>query len=125
MAGSFCQWKKDLGSNSFAVGLGKSNLVYRASDHCLMLGGTTQKDEVVAHDGSELSSFYQVAHSVASSFLPPVEDAKIFSGIRIKGPRRLPLFEELRKDVFVLGAAYKTGWSQSFYGASKLIEHLL
>jgi len=125
VAGSFYHWKKDLGPSSFALGLGKSNLVYRASDNCLMLGGTTQKDEIVAHDGSELSSFYLSAKKIASSFLPPAEEAKVFSGIRVKGPRRLPLFEELKKDVFVLGAAYKTGWSQAFYGSAKLIEKII
>ncbi|MBK22606.1 MAG: hypothetical protein CME70_01265 [Halobacteriovorax sp.] len=125
VAGSFYRWDKDLGPDSFALGLGKSNLVYRASDNCLMLGGTTQKDEIVAHDGEELNSFYLSAKKIASSFLPPTDEAEVFSGIRVKGPRRLPLFEELKKDVFVLGAAYKTGWSQAFYGSAKLIEKII
>lgn len=123
--GSFYQWNIDLDHESFAIGLGKCNLIYRNSDNVLMLGGTTQNDEIISHDGEALNTIYNEAKKVTGSWLPAKSEANIYSGVRVKGPRRMPLFEEIQKDVFILGSAYKNGWSQSFYGSSKLIDKLL
>lgn len=123
--GSYFSWQVDLGESSFGVGLGKTNLVYRSADKVLMLGGSTQKNELISHEGSELLSFYEKAQEVAGKILPPMDEAKIFSGTRVKAPKRMPLYFEIEEGVFILGAAYKSGWSQSFYGARQIVQKLL
>lgn len=125
VSGSFYQWDIDLKEKSFALGLERCNLVYRSSDNVLMLGGTTQKDHIISHDGAELGEFYDEMSELVGSWFPAPEEARVLSGVRVKGPRRMPQFEEISKDIFILGAAYKNGWSQSFYGASKIVQKLL
>ena len=123
--GAYLKWDLNLEVPSFAYGLGGANLIYRKADQCLMLGGTTEKAQVFSPDLVALKNFYEKATSFGFSALPRFEEARIEIGTRVKGPKRLPLFEEVSEDVFILGAAYKNGWSQAFYGASELLKRLL
>ncbi|MFT6069189.1 MAG: putative phosphodiesterase [Bacteriovoracaceae bacterium] len=123
--GAFYKWKVNLGVNSFAYGLGGSNLVYRKDDHSLMLGGSTQQREIFSADHEALKNFYEKALNFGFDWIPAREKAEVIIGARVKGPKRTPLFEEVIDDVFILGAAYKNGWSQAFLGAQKISKKLL
>ncbi len=123
--GAFLRWKINLDVKSFAYGLGGSNLVYRKDDQSLMLGGSTQQKEIFSADHEALKSFYNKALSFGLDWIPSLETAEVLIGARVKGPKRTPLFEEIKDDVFILGAAYKNGWSQAFWGAKKICSELL
>lgn len=125
VAGSYAQWKIDCGSECFGFGLGKANLIYRSSDQVLMLGGTTQKDQLISHDGDQIQNFYDLAKDLLSDQVPPLDEAHLYSGVRVKGPKRMPICEEVQNNIFVLGAAFKNGWSQAFFGANKIANQLL
>lgn len=122
--GAFLKWKLDLPCKSFAYGLETSNLVYRKSDNCLMLGGSTQQNNIIPPDLEALEFFYNRALSYGLDWLPDFSSCEIIKGTRVKGAKRMPLFDEVKDDIFVLGAAYKNGWSQSFWGAKKISEKL-
>jgi hypothetical protein len=122
--GAYLKWELDLPTECFAYGLETSNLVYRKADNCLMLGGSTQQNNIITPDLEALEFFYNRALEYGLDWLPKFSDSEIIKGTRVKGVKRMPLFNEVRDDIFVLGAAYKNGWSQAFLGAKKIGEIL-
>jgi len=126
--GSYLQWsEQDYGDCSFFCSAGHMNLVYRASDHKLMLGGTSDHFPQTAANLNSLHESYQLFDQHLPFDLPLFNCGKIFQGLREKGKQRRPFMtiteNESSMDVQI-GGVYRNGFTYPFVLADKLVESI-
>jgi glycine/D-amino acid oxidase-like deaminating enzyme len=123
--GHYYHWENvDWGEESKVFGLAGQHLLYRGRTRELLLGGSTEKDGVMAMRENSLKEFYREIAKFVDQPLPKIELAKLHTGLRQKGQRRHPYCDHLpeQKDHFVLGNYYKNGWSLCFSLGQSMAE---
>ncbi len=110
------------GKEDLIFTLRKTNLIYRANDQSLLLGGTHGPEGILLPYVRELKNDYEYFQKILGSYLrwPRFKNAEMISGIRHKGQRRRPFYGELDKNLFALISLYKNGFSYPFFMAPKL-----
>lgn len=128
VAGSYLEFDLDLNKNGFSYALEGHHLIYKNEIKKLLIGSTTenQSDSYLA-DMSKLKSIYEEVLSVFKDELdiPSFSKAKIKTGIRQKGYKRLPFFGEISKDIYSIHSLYKNGFTFAFLGAKVIREKLI
>lgn len=112
----------DYGQESFSYSYGHFNIIYKSYSQELLIGGTTVKENIEAPSVTELLEQYTTFQTLLDGeiLLPPFECAKIKTGIRHKGRKRMPYFGEVRKGLYLMSGLYKNGFSFPFLGAKKI-----
>lgn len=111
----------DLGKHSYIITKGHFNLVYRAFEKSVLIGGTTLKTEWVGIDYVELRPLYEYFKGIIDD-LPNFEEGEIHNGLRHKGRRRMPFLGEVSDSVYSFHGVYKNGFTFSFYMANKFVN---
>jgi hypothetical protein len=108
--GHFLTWTDQFyGDETWSLTVGQANIIYRAQTNELLLGGTTEKDGVMACRFDQFEKFRELTASVF--VLPDFEQAQFKTGLRSKGPKRLPICEWTSPRQLRLGHFYKNGYS--------------
>jgi len=112
--------------NSWVYTKGKANLIYRREEHLFLLGGTTNADHELGIDFSTLIEWHQLYQNELV-FLPQFSSGEVDSGIRFRGPKRLPFSGKVpgTKQLFALTGMHKNGFSYPFLLAKKCLEEFV
>ncbi|MBL7665338.1 MAG: FAD-binding oxidoreductase [Bacteriovoracaceae bacterium] len=126
--GSFLVWKLDKKLSSFALSFEEINVIYREKTQELILGSTTMDNGYsFIPEINKLQKLYQkYADHFQPDFLPAFEAAKIITGLRHKGPKRLPYWgaAPIGPQAYQIDSFYKNGWSFAFSAALGIVKIL-
>ena len=121
----------DISKSSFVISFGKFNLIYRAFDQTMLLGGTTNSKEWSLPNEILLKRWHSVArHELGEDFpLPAFSKFEIITGIRHKGIQRKPFWGRLKAPndfpLYGLFSLYKNGFTLPFLGGEVLADLVL
>lgn len=126
VSGTYCVWKdSNLFSENKVLTSGHFNIIYRKETNELLFGGTIKEGYILENNLADLHKEYETLKNHFSDIdFPKIETADIFTGIRHKGRRRLPVSKQVTEDIFVLNSLYKNGFSFPFYGSRLVTEQL-
>ena len=112
-----------LKSESWVLTIDGHNLIYHHDRDELILGGSTQKDEMIspAFDqlNDQLLAFKKLRPQFSNLYL---NEATIMTGIRSKAKKREPYIKEVTPGHFLVGGFYKNGYTLCFGVAKELIK---
>jgi len=122
VSGSYFEWRDiELNRDSFVLSQGHFNIIYRAHEKLMLFGGTSFDGMVFDHYKKELRDNYLAMSSYLPGLdLPDIQQAKVLTGIRHKGKKRMPQFINEGNILFFNGL-YKNGFSFPFFFAKKLL----
>lgn len=124
VSGSYYEWHNVKLEKSFVVTDKHYNIIYRHFDNTLLFGGTSHEGFIFDHNISDLNKGYSLLKKEFSlNSLPEIEEAQVFTGIRHKGKKRMPNYF-LDKNIIVINALYKNGFSFPFYFSKKMVSDL-
>jgi hypothetical protein len=124
--GSYYEFKKKLDMPSFSISLGECNLIYRAQTSELVLGATTlDRGFQFTPDMIELGKVYNKAASIFGDLIPPEQDAKVKTGIRHKGRKRMPFWGKVNNTTWCIHSLYKNGWIYPFKAGSEVTQMIV
>jgi len=106
---------------SWQFALSKFNVIYRAIDRTLMLGGTSTKGLQCFHP-LDMREQYDLAKSVFKEALPEFNKAFFSCGERSKLPGRRTFWGQLEGSVYAIRGLYKNGFTLSFLAAHELLN---
>lgn len=118
--------QENLGDLPFAYNFNNMNVIYNTQKE-LIIGATTQDE---SHFIADLSYFEKALNEVRDLFqkigheIPSFKNKHIKSGIRSKGPKRMPTMEWINDDIFVCHHLYKNGFLFSPLAAKKFSARL-
>lgn len=125
--GSFwrCSARSYYSEKSWVHTLGKANLIYRKSEHLFLLGGTTNSANLLGIDFSTLVEWH-LDYKNRHSFLPDFKDGEVDNGIRLRGPKRMPIAGKIvgTQNVYALTGMHKNGFSYPFVLAKKCLDEM-
>ncbi len=103
-------------SSPWVYTLGKANLVYRKSEKLFLLGGTTNSENELSIDFKTLIEWHS-EYQKKLDFLPSFSEGQVDSGIRFRGPKRLPFCGKISgtQEVYALTGLHKNGFSYPFH----------
>lgn len=134
VSGSFIVFKDiNWGSQDVVFTLNGFNLIYRAQNKTLLLGGTSSKEGIDLALIRQLKEHYSEFQTIFSPKLAPFPEFKkgeFISGRRHKGVGRRPFWDQipiLNSKAMVFGSFghYKNGYSFPFLAAKDLIPKVL
>lgn len=113
--------------SSFVVTDCGINLFYHALLKQVVIGSTTETENILA---PSLSKLKEIFHYLKSQYreidFPNELKAEMISGgVRLKGKKRLPTIKPISEDIFLIQGLYKNGHAFSFFGAKKFSEWAL
>lgn len=131
VSGSYLTFSNiDFGNEAFTYAYGHFNIIYRATTHELLIGGTTVKENIEAPSVAELEEQYKTFENLFKEIhrdkyvMPEFSKGKITTGMRHKGRKRTPFFGQVSEGLFLMSGLYKNGFSFPFYGAKKITSLL-
>jgi hypothetical protein len=107
---------------AFCFDIEEVNFVYKPDSKTILLGATsTLGKENYLHD-LDIEKMYAKIKTVLSGILtlPAYEKARVITGIRQKGHRRLPFWGEIRPNIFAVYGLYKNAFTFSNLAAKFL-----
>lgn len=127
VAGSFLERSVDLNCDSFYFTLDGHNLIYRKSDHKLILGSVSTKGAVASADFLELAQLLEFFKTLLNLPLGEMSDFFVTTGLRHKGIKRRPFYQALDADnrLFLMSGLYKNGYSFPYYVAHEILKKIL
>lgn len=126
VAGTFLEFNNiDCPLKSFNVTVHEKSLIYRHEDQTLILGAVSEDGFWQVCDPGELKDLYQLFKELNILPLPPYKKAQVKTGIRHKGPRRVPFGGRLNGNIWGMLGFYKNGYQVGFSEAKKLTKDLL
>lgn len=119
--GSYLEFDRDYGNESFSLTLEGDNLIYQAHAKKLLIGSTTSDSTHEIPPMHQLEDIYLRLKDRLELTLPEMSQGRVMVGLREKASKRAPyLFNEGKK--FYLGGFYKNGFSLGLLMARKLIS---
>lgn len=111
--------------HSWVFTLGKANLIYRKSEQLFLLGGTTNQHDELAIDFKTLIEWHK-NYAQELDFLPDFKKGKVDSGLRLRGPKRMPFYGLIppAQNVYALTGLHKNGFSYPFYLADQCLDSM-
>lgn len=111
--------------HSWVFTLGKANLIYRKSEQLFLLGGTTNQHDELAIDFKTLIEWHKI-YTQELDFLPRFIRGKVDSGLRFRGPKRMPFYGQMpsTQNVYALTGLHKNGFSYPFYLADQCLDSM-
>lgn len=122
--GHYLSWSVDAGNESFVLSHDGHNLSYSSLTKTFYFGGSTENDGVLALRKKWLVDYLDKYFSSIIK-MPGMSDISFFTGIRQKGPKRMPTLTEVEKNVFYNGNYYKNGYVLAPYLGSMLANHII
>lgn len=126
-SGTFLSWScenplRELGP-SWQLGIGKFNVIYRALDQILLLGGTNSGEISHTHL-AHMKEQYDKANLILRGSLPAFGAAKFNVGERSKLSGRKTFWGPLpgHENIYAIRGLYKNGYSLSFLAAKNLLD---
>ena len=116
--GAVCQFRKDLGDESFIFSYEQSNLIYNSEKKVVQL--SLPNDSNLKSLNKELNPFFD--------YIEVPEKYSIMKGMRDKGRKRLPhyIFEKgLETNFCRLSGMYKNGYTLGYYYSKKILKDFL
>ncbi len=102
------------------------NLIYNKDESSLILGGSTEKDSILAPRTEQLlrqrESFLEVFPEFGASM--KVEEASLKTGTRVKGPKRMPFVFLQNDNHIVVNGFYKNGYTLCHLMGQRVVERL-
>lgn len=102
------------------------NLIYNKDESSLILGGSTEKDGVLAPRKEQLlkqrESFLEVFSEFEASM--KIEEASLYTGTRVKGPKRMPFVFLQNENHIVVNGFYKNGYTLCHLMGQRVVESL-
>lgn len=126
VTGHYLSWKYKDFEESFIISLKGNNLIFNKQMNTLMLGGTSNRDEVSLIDIYSLNKMREEFNNILRTSLPSVESATIHSGHRQKGKKRTPywgLVSDYQR-VYSVSSLYKNGYTLAWYIGNNLVDTL-
>lgn len=104
----------------------KANLIYRKEEHKFLLGGTTNANDELGIDFSTLIEWHR-EYQNELSFLPDFKNGNVDSGIRFRGPKRMPFSGSIpgTRQIYALTGLHKNGFSYPFLLAKKCLDEFV
>lgn len=113
----------DLGDESFCFALKSESFIYRATEKTLLIGGTSQKEELLAPDLEKNKKLLEHFGSILK--LPNLhKDWTLMDGRRHKGKSRKPFWGKIAANEYAIFGLYKNGWSYPFLGIPEILNKL-
>lgn len=118
--------QENLGDRPFVYNFNNMNIIYNLQKE-LVIGATTQDN---SHFVTDLNYFEESIFTVKKLFKklnlknPSFKNTHIKSGIRSKGPKRMPTMEWVNDDIFICHHLYKNGFLFSPLAAKKFSDRL-
>lgn len=126
VAGTFLEFNNiDCPLKSFNITVHEKNLIYRHEDQTLLLGAVSEDGFWQVCDAGKLKELYQLFKELNILPLPAYNMAQVKTGIRHKGPRRVPFGGRLNGNIWAMLGFYKNGYQVGFSEAKKLSHDLL
>ena len=118
----------NLGERSFVISKKHANLIYRAFEKSILIGGSTIKKEYgYRNDLEEIKEQYNLFQEMlkgANFTLPNFNDAVLQFGLRHKGRKRYPFAGKLKDNVYGVFGLYKNGFTFPFFLAGGLVKQI-
>ena len=126
VSGSYYLWRND---NTFDedvfYSLGHFNVIYRKATKELLFGGTSFEGPVYLEDNYELENEYRKMQDALSFVgLPSSASAEKYTGVRHKGKRRVPFFDQVRGNIFAIHSLYRNAYTFCYLAADTIIHKL-
>lgn len=126
VAGTFLEFNNvDCPLKSFNITVHEKNLIYRHEDQTLILGAISEDGFWQVCDAKKLKELYELFEELNILPLPAYKTATVKTGIRHKGPRRMPFGGQLNGHVWAMLGFYKNGYQVGFSEARNLSQNLL
>ena len=127
MAYHYLQWDNIDLAESALITYRKHNLIYNKSNRRLLMGGTTNKDEVSLIDKEQIQTMYKDFSSLLEKPLPDFNQAKLNFGVRQKGKKRMPFYGlvEGHKKIYSIHSLYKNGYTLGWELGKRVVNSAL
>lgn len=126
VAGTFLEFNNvDCPLKTFNITVHEKNLIYRHEDQTLLLGAVSEDGFWQVCDARKLKELYQLFEELNILPLPPFKTGMVKTGIRHKGPRRVPFGGRLNGHIWGMLGFYKNGYQVGFSEARKLSQEIL
>jgi len=123
--GSYLEFSNiNLGSESFSLTLEGDNFVYHGHTKKLLLGSSSRADAHELPVMQDLFGLYSRLSNLLDATLPPMESARILTGIREKSSKRAPYSSVEGKSAWI-GGFYKNGYSLGLHMSLDLTDQFL
>lgn len=121
--GHYLEWEKDLGEISWVKTCDGHNLIYHHALKKLILGGSSEKSEVMSPTLDQLKEQIKAFVNLDPTLLDVLhlEDALIKTGMRTKASKRMPFQKLLGANQLILGGFYKNGYTLCFSSAEEAL----
>lgn len=123
--GSYLEFSNiNSGTESFSLTLEGDNFVYHAHTQKLLLGSSSRADAHELPVRQDLVGLYTRLTKMIDLTLPPIESARVLTGIREKSPKRSPYSSVEGKSAWI-GGFYKNGYSLGLHMSLDLTDQFL
>ncbi len=113
-------YDQSFGESECCYDLEGHHLIVKPSQNIVLLGSTSQEGPITEHNLDVFQIFDKVkAHYKGN--LPEREMWRLKTGVRHKGRKRTPRWQEISPGLFVVTGLYKNGYSYAFKAARDLI----
>jgi hypothetical protein len=125
-AGSYFEKNVDLGPKSFYLSIDGHQVLYRKNSYesKLIIGSATTIGAYEAPDYKALGAIFKKMQPLLIFDLGKMNDFKILTGLRHKGPKRLLICESIDqgKTLFRINGLYKNGYSMGFLASKRMFN---
>ena len=123
-AGSYLEREIDLGDKSFYLSIDGHEVLYRKNsfESKLILGNVSTLGAFEGADFVALNELLSKLKEILTFDFGNFYDFKLVTGLRHKGPRRLPITEiiDSEKRLFRINGLYKNGYTLGFLAAKRM-----
>lgn len=122
VCGSYYEYEidEDFYPEDISFSLDKYHVIIHGREGKLLVGSTSQPGALKL-PSPELSEIDTFARDRMQIDIPPLEEAKIKTGLRFKGRKRTPFWGEIAPGLKVVCGLYKNGYSFAFKAAKDLV----
>jgi hypothetical protein len=107
--GHYLYWENIIKDKSFVITIDGHNLMYRKESKTMMLSGTSVKDGSLSKK-SEIYQYLELFKKYTPEHVPSTYP-ELRMGMRQKGKKRTPYYEEIDVNLFQVDSLYKNGYS--------------
>jgi hypothetical protein len=111
----------NLNKKSFSVCYHDCHLIYRNMSREFLVGTANVKENCEAPQ----SKIFSIWDELKDNFeLPHLENPIIETGVRLKGPKRMPFWGQIKPNIFAINGMYKNGFSFAFLAGSDVAKEI-
>tara|TARA_B100001971_G_scaffold111365_1_gene102434 strand:- start:63543 stop:64574 length:1032 start_codon:yes stop_codon:yes gene_type:complete len=122
--GDYLYLKAEHGIKAKSIAIENHHLIFRENE--ILIGSTSFNDNAIhAINHSELRAVYEHIVDSIRFQLPSYDSFDAICGIRSKGRKRTPYWNQVADDVYMVGGLYKNAFSFAFKAAADLTDLIL